>query len=48
MMPSFESLARIAEIEFSEIVADSALFGEKLRLFINDSSYIRYMAVAYA
>jgi len=40
MNPSFESLARIAEIEFSEIVLDSALLGEKFRLFINDSSYI--------
>ena len=40
MNPSFESLARIAEIEFSEIVMDSALLGEKLRLFINNSSYI--------
>lgn len=40
MNPSFESLARIAEIEFSEIVSDSALMGEKLRLFIHDTSYI--------
>lgn len=40
MIPSFELLARIAEIEFSEIVMDSALLGEKLRLFVNDSSYI--------
>lgn len=37
---SFESWARIAEIEFSEFVLDSALLGEKLRLFINDSSTI--------
>jgi len=29
MNPSFESLARIAEIEFSEIVSDSAPMGEK-------------------
>lgn len=40
MNPSFELLVRIAEIEFSEIVVDSALLGEKLRLFIKDSSYI--------
>lgn len=40
MKPSFESLARIAEIEFSGIVMDSALLGGKLRLFINDTSYI--------
>ena len=40
MSLSFESLARIAEIEFSEIVTDSAPLGEKLRLFINDTSYI--------
>ena len=37
---SFESLARIAEIEFSEIVTDSARLGEKLRLFLHDTSYI--------
>jgi len=40
MNPSFESLARIAEIEFSEIVSDSAPMGEKLRLLLNDTSYI--------
>ena len=41
MNPSFESLARIAEIEFSEIVSDSApMGGGKLRLFLKDTSYI--------
>lgn len=40
MKPSFESLARIAEIEFSEIVVDSAILGEKLRLFLKDSSAV--------
>jgi hypothetical protein len=40
MNPSFESLARIAEIEFSGIVSDSARMGEKLRLLLNDTSYI--------
>ena len=40
MNPTFESLARIAEIEFSEIVSDSVSMGEKLRLFLVDASYI--------
>ena len=40
MNPSFESLARIAEIEFSEIVSDSARMEEKLRLLLVDASYI--------
>ena len=40
MNPSFEILARIAEVEFSAIVTDSVPLGEKLRLFINDTSYI--------
>jgi hypothetical protein len=40
MNPSFESLARIAEVEFSEIVADGMQMGEKLRLFLTDTSYI--------
>ena len=35
-----ETLARIAEIEFSRVVIDSQIFGEKLRLFLIDSSYI--------
>lgn len=40
MKPSLESLARIAEVEFSNIVVDSVVIGEKLRLFLNDSSVI--------
>jgi len=40
MKPTLEALARIAEIEFSEMVTDSALMGEKLRLFLRDSSVI--------
>ena len=40
MNPSFESLARIAEIEFSAVVLDSVLLGEKLRLFLKDTSYV--------
>ncbi|MFZ5821000.1 MAG: toxin-antitoxin system TumE family protein [Chloroflexota bacterium] len=40
MKPSLESLARIAEVEFSEIIADSVRLGEKLRLFLPDTSYI--------
>lgn len=40
MNPSFETLARIAEVEFSGIVVDSVPLGGKLRLFINDTSYI--------
>jgi len=38
--PSFETLARIAEVEFSEIVIDSQALGAKFRLFLNDTSYI--------
>ncbi|MFZ5908426.1 MAG: hypothetical protein ACOYYU_00235 [Chloroflexota bacterium] len=40
MKLSLESLARIAEVEFSEIISDSAHLGEKLRLFLPDTSYI--------
>ncbi|MCC6498876.1 MAG: hypothetical protein IT313_01270 [Anaerolineales bacterium] len=40
MKPSFEALARIAEIEFSEIDVDSAMMGEKLRLFLTDTSLV--------
>ncbi len=40
MIPSFETLARIAEIEFSQIVIDSQSLGAKLRLFLTDASYV--------
>lgn len=40
MNPSLEVLARIAEIEFASIVVDSAIIGEKLRVFLKDSSVI--------
>jgi hypothetical protein len=40
MNPALETLARIAEVEFSQIVVDSAVIGEKLRLFLSDSSLI--------
>jgi hypothetical protein len=40
MNPALETLARIAEVEFSQIVVDSAVIGEKLRLFLSDSSII--------
>jgi len=36
MNPSFESLARIAEIEFSEIVSDSALMAVESAHFSPD------------
>lgn len=35
-----EDFRRIAEIEFGSMVADSQSLGEKLRLFLNDGSYL--------
>ena len=40
MNPSLNELQRIAELEFSTIVVDSQLVGEKLRLYISDESLI--------
>lgn len=40
MNPSLNELQRIAELEFSAIVVDSQLVGEKLRLYISDESVI--------
>jgi hypothetical protein len=39
-MPLLDDIRRIAEIEFGELIADSQPLGEKLRLFVIDSSYI--------
>ncbi len=39
-MMLFHALARIAEVEFAAIVLESAILGEKLRLFLEDGSYI--------
>ena len=40
MTASIEDLRRIAEIEFGDLVIDSQPLGEKLRIFLADSSYI--------
>jgi hypothetical protein len=40
MNPSLNELQRIAELEFSAIIVDSQLVGEKLRLYISDESLI--------
>lgn len=39
-MPSLAQLARIAEVEFSSIVVDTAMMGSKLRLLLADHSYV--------
>jgi Family of unknown function (DUF6516) len=39
-MPTLHDIQHIAEIEFNEIVIDGQLLGDKLRLFLLDSSYI--------
>ena len=40
MMVTLGDFRRIAEIEFGSLVADSQALGEKLRLFLNDGSYL--------
>ncbi len=40
MTISLDDLHRIAEIEFGNLVTDSQPSDEKLRLFLNDGSYI--------
>lgn len=40
MTVTLEDFRRIAEIEFGSLVADSQPLGEKLRLFLGDSSYV--------
>lgn len=40
MMHTLYDLQQIAEVEFSTIIVDSQPFGDKLRLFLVDESYI--------
>lgn len=40
MNVSLDELRRIAEVEFSDLIKDSQLLEEKLRLFLDDTSYI--------
>lgn len=40
MNPSLNELQRIAQIEFPDLIGDSEILGEKLRLYITDNSFI--------
>ncbi len=40
MTVTLDDFRRIAEIEFGSLVTDSQPFGEKLRLFLSDGSYV--------
>lgn len=40
MTTSLADLRRVAEIEFGDFVTDAQTLGEKVRLFLNDGSYI--------
>jgi hypothetical protein len=40
MSSLIEDLKRIAEVEFADIVKDSFFIGYKLRIVLNDSSFI--------
>ena len=40
MTTSLDDLRRLAEIEFGELVSESQVVGEKLRLLLKDGSYI--------
>lgn len=39
-MPSIDDLRRIAEVEFAAIVADTLMIDNKLRIFMNDGSFM--------
>jgi hypothetical protein len=39
-MPTLDHLARIAQLEFADVVVDTGFIGVKLRIFLTDTSYI--------
>lgn len=39
-MATLYDIQQIAEVEFSDVMIDSQLLGDKLRLFLSDGSYM--------